>query len=66
MSTNLALDDGLIEFAKTLGNHRTKKETVTIALQEYVQRLQQRKAVAAFGTIDYDPKYDHKLHRKSK
>lgn len=66
MSTNLALDDELIESAKTLGNHRTKKETVTIALQEYVQRLQQRKAVAAFGTIDYGPKYDHKLHRKSK
>lgn len=66
MSTNLALDDGLIESAKTLGNHRSKKETVTVALQEYIQRLQQRKAVAAFGTIDYDPKYDYKLHRKSK
>ena len=66
MSTNFALDDGLIESAKSPGNHRSKKETVTVALQEYIRRLQQRKAVTAFGTIDYDSKHDYKLHRKSK
>ena len=66
MSTNLALDDGLIESAKSPGNDRLKKETVTVALQEDIQRLQQRKAVTAFGNVDYDSKYDYKLHRKSK
>ena len=66
MSTNLALDDGLIESAKSSGNHRSKKETVTVALQEYIQCLQQRKAVTAFGTIDYDSTYDYKLYCKSK
>ena len=66
MSTNLALDDGLIESAKSPGNHRLKKETVTATLQEYIQRLQQRKTVTAFGTVNYDSKHDYKLYRKSK
>ncbi len=66
MSTNLALDDQLIDSAKSLGNHRSKKEAVTVALEEYVQRLKQRDAIAAFGTIDYDPKYDYKRQRRSK
>ncbi|HEY4595130.1 MAG TPA: type II toxin-antitoxin system VapB family antitoxin, partial [Thermoanaerobaculia bacterium] len=34
MATNLALDDSLIEEAVKVGNHRTKKEAVTAALQE--------------------------------
>lgn len=66
MPTNLALDDQLIESAKTLGHHRSKKETVTKALEEYVQRLQQQRAISAFGTIDFDHNYDYKRHRKSK
>ena len=37
MPTYLALDDSLIEEAVKAGNHRTKKEAVTAALQEYVQ-----------------------------
>jgi Arc/MetJ family transcription regulator len=37
--TNLALDDELIDAAKELGQHRSKKEAVTIALEEYI-RLQ--------------------------
>jgi hypothetical protein len=64
--TNLAIDDRLIDAAKQLGQHRSKKETVTVALQEYIQRLQQRNAIAAFGTIDYDPKYDYKRQRRTK
>jgi predicted nucleic acid-binding protein len=41
MATNLAVDDGLIEEAKAIGNHRTKKGAVTEALQEYIQRKKQ-------------------------
>ena len=65
MPTNLKLDDKLIELAKSLGNHRTKKEAVTVALQEYVQRLRQRKDIAAFATIDYDSRFDEKHNRRS-
>ena len=64
MSTNLALDDQLIEFAKSLGKHRSKKEAVTVALEEYVQRLKQQAILEEFGRIDYDPKYSYKKQRK--
>jgi len=64
MSTNLALDDQLIESAKSLGNHRSKKEAVTVALEEYVQRLKQQAVFEAFGKIDYEKKFSHKRQRK--
>jgi hypothetical protein len=64
MSTNLALNNDLIESAKTLGKHRSKKEAVTVALEEYVQRLRQQDVIGAFGTIDYDKGFSHKRQRK--
>ena len=66
MSTNLALDDQLIESAKSLGQHRSKKEAVTVALEEYVQRLKQRAIFEVFGTIEYDKNYSYKRQRKIK
>jgi hypothetical protein len=66
MATNLALDDNLIEEARKLGNHKTKKEAVTRALTEYVQRHNQAKIIELFGTIDYDPTYDYKAERRRK
>jgi len=41
MLTNLALDDDLIEEARLIGRHKTKKEAVTIALREYITRRKQ-------------------------
>ena len=66
MATNLAIDDRLIEEARKRGNHRTKKEAVTTALQEYIQRHRQRRILDAFGTIDFDPAYDYKAERRGK
>jgi Arc/MetJ family transcription regulator len=63
MATNLALDDRLIEEAREVGGHKTKKEAVTAALQEYVQRRKQMEIIKLFGTIDYDPAYDYKARR---
>jgi Uma2 family endonuclease len=54
----------LIEEARTLGGHKTKKETITAALTEYVQRRRQTGIVKLFGTIDYDPAYDYKAARR--
>ena len=42
---------------------KTKKAAVTQALQEYIQKRQQLKALELFGTIDYDPSYDYKAQR---
>jgi Bacterial antitoxin of type II TA system, VapB len=66
MPTNLAIDDRLILEAQKLGRHRTKKETVTVALDEYIQRLKQQQIVPLFGTIEYDPDYDYKRARRMK
>lgn len=66
MATNLALDDKLIEQARAAGGHKTKKEAVTAALAEYVQRRKQLGVIQLFGTIDYDPDYDYKALRRRK
>lgn len=64
MPTNLAIDDKLLEEALRIGGHRTKKATVTEALEEYIQRRKQAAIVALFGTIDVDPDYDYKAERR--
>jgi Bacterial antitoxin of type II TA system, VapB len=64
--TNLAIDDRLIDQAKRLGRHRTKKDTVNAALDEYIRRRKQAALVPLFGTIDYDARYDYKSERAKK
>jgi hypothetical protein len=66
MPTNLAIDDRLIQEAQKLGRHRTKKETVTAALDEYIRRRKQQQIISLFGTIDYDAGYDYKRARRMK
>ena len=66
MATNLAIDDRLLEEAQKVGGHRTKRETVTAALQEYVKRRKQQEILSLFGKIEYTPGYDYKRERKSK
>lgn len=63
MPTNLAIDDELLEEARRVGGCKTKKETVTQALTEYIQRRRQLEVVALFGTLDLDPDYDYKVQR---
>ncbi len=55
MATNLAIDPEILATAHKIGGHRTKKATVTEALEEYIQRREQRRVLELFGTIDYDP-----------
>ena len=64
MATNLALDDKLILKAQKLGHHKTKKEAVTTALQEYITHKKQLEILDLFGTIDFDRNYDYKKARK--
>jgi Arc/MetJ family transcription regulator len=63
MATNLALDDALIEEARQLGGQRTKKEVVTQALLEYVQRRRQAKLLELFGTVDFEEGFDAQAQR---
>ena len=64
MATNLALDDALIEEARRAGKHKTKKEAVTAALGEYIQRRKQVRILDAFGSFEFDPGYDYKAERR--
>lgn len=66
MATNLDLDDRLIMEAVALGNHRTKREAVTEALEEYVRHLRQGRVIELFGKIDFQPEYDYKKQRTLK
>jgi hypothetical protein len=66
MATNLALDDKLIEEARAAGGHKTKKEAVTAALAEYVQRRKQLNVTKLFGQIEYYSDYDYKALRQRK
>ena len=64
MATNLAIDYKLLKQAQQIGRQKTKKATVTEALQEYIQRRRQLRILGLFGKIDYDPGYDSKRQRK--
>ena len=64
MPTNLALDDRLIEEARKIGRHKTKKEAVTSALTEYVRRRKRLRILSEFGSVEYDPRYDYKAERR--
>ena len=64
MATNLALDDKLIAEAVRVGRHRTKKEAVTTALEEYVKMKRRLGLLDLVGRIDYDPAYDYKDARR--
>jgi Arc/MetJ family transcription regulator len=66
MATNLAIDDKLILEALRIGKHKTKKEAVTKALEEYIQHRRQHRILEAFGTVDFDPAYDYKAERRRK
>ena len=64
MATNLAIDDKLIEEARLIGKHTTKKGVVTEALHEYIQRRKQIEILDLFHSVDYDPDYDYKEQRR--
>jgi len=64
MATNLALDERLLDEALQVGNLKTKKDTVTAALKEFIAKRKQKKILDLLGTIDYDDKYSYKLMRK--
>lgn len=66
MATNLAIDPALLEKALAVSGLGTKRETVTVALQEFIARRAQAKLVELFGTLDWDPTYDYKDDRGSR
>lgn len=63
MPTNRAIDDDLLNEARRLGKHRTKRETVNRALVEYVKSLKRRGLEDLFGQVELND-FDYKKARK--
>ncbi len=63
MATNLSIDPKLIEKALEVSGEKTKKAAVTMALQEFIARREQRRILALFSTLEWDPAYDYKKAR---
>ena len=63
MTTNLAIDDDLINEALTVGHFKTKEDTVVTALKEFISRRNQLEIIDLFGQFDPDPDYDYKQGR---
>ena len=66
MPTNLNIDDSLIEKAVILGKHKSKREAVNSALEEYVKLRKQMRIKELFNSIDYDKSYNYKRQRSRK
>ncbi len=63
MATNLAIDDQLLREALEISGLKTKKDTVNLALKEFVYRHKQLEIINIFGKMDPDPNYDYKTGR---
>jgi hypothetical protein len=62
MPTNLTVDGRLVEKARKVGGHKTKKEAVSVALEEYIQHHKQNR----IGPSYWDPMDDFKAERRTK
>ena len=63
MATNLNIDIKLLEEVYQIGNFKSKKEAVNVALNEYIQRHRQKDMLKFLNKVDFDKNYDYKKAR---
>jgi hypothetical protein len=63
MATNLSIDPDLIDRALAVSGERTKKAAVTLALQEFIARREQRRVADLLGKLEWDESFDYKAER---
>lgn len=63
MATNLAISPDLLERALELSGKKTKTAAVTLALQEFIARREQRRLLELFDSLDWDATFDYKTER---
>ena len=63
MATNLNIDMSLLDEAYHLAGVKTKKETVNLALKEFIHRHKQRDILKYLNKVDYNSSYDYKKER---
>jgi len=63
MATNLAINDELLVSALKAGGLKTKKDTVNLALEEFIQKRKRKEAIELFGKIDFSKNWNPKKAR---
>ena len=63
MATNLAIDQCLLRDALEVSGLKTKKDTVNMALKEFVNKRKQLEILNLFGKMDPDADYNYKKGR---
>lgn len=63
MATNLSLDPKLLDKALEVSGEKTKKAAVTLALQEFIARREQKKLRDLFGQLEWSDDFDYKRER---
>jgi hypothetical protein len=63
MATNLSIDPDLLDRALAVSGERTKKATVTKALQEFIARRRQKCLLELMGKLEWDEGFDYKAER---
>lgn len=63
MPTNLNIDDTLLNQAKRLGKHKTKRDAVDAALKEYIRQRHSKKLFALMGTMQEFDQFDARAAR---
>ena len=62
--SNLSVDAKLLDDALKIGGLKTKKDTVNLALHEFIKKRQASEILELFGTVEYDENYDYKESRR--
>jgi Arc/MetJ family transcription regulator len=63
MATNLAINQDLLNKALEISGLKTKKDTVNLALKEFINRRKQLEITKLFGKMEPDAGYDYKKGR---
>jgi Arc/MetJ family transcription regulator len=66
VTTNLKLDEKLVERAVKLGRFKTKEKAVNTAVAEFIQRRQRLLILDLSGKIQFDTEWDYKRMRRSR
>ena len=64
MVTNLSIDTQLLNDALKIGGLETEKDTVILALEEFIKKRKAADILSLFGTVVYDEDYDYKEARQ--
>jgi len=63
METILSVNTRLLGDALKVSGLKTKKDTVNLALEEFIQKRKTADILTLFGSIKYDADYDYKKAR---